>query len=123
MKSPRTIVCALLVMACCTRGLIEIATGCYFGQSTRLRSDSMSLAQATVLFSQEHGALPRYWSKLVETEPRYLDELPFDPWGAEYLLEIDPGGENLRVGTYGEDGVPGGRGDDEDVFGEWHARI
>lgn len=104
MKNPRTIACALLVMACCTRLAIDIATGCYFGLSTRLKADIMSLTKATILSDQEN------------------DAPPLDPWGNEYRLEVDASGEKFRVGTYGKDGVPGGKGDDEDVFGKWRAR-
>jgi general secretion pathway protein G len=46
-------------------------------------------------------------------------EFPVDPWGAPY--RYDPPGPDRaepRVYTYGADGLPGGEGEDADLFGD-----
>lgn len=52
-------------------------------------------------------------------EGGYLDKLPKDPWGREYLF-LSPG-ENADIDIYtlGRDGQPGGEGEDADV-GNWN---
>ena len=53
-------------------------------------------------------------------EGGYLDGLPKDPWGGEYLY-LKPGahGGEIEVFSYGADGAPGGEGPDADV-GSWN---
>jgi len=53
-------------------------------------------------------------------EGGYLDSLPKDPWGGEYLY-LKPGahGGEIEVFSYGADGTPGGEGPDADV-GSWN---
>jgi len=48
----------------------------------------------------------------------YLNRIPIDPWGNQYLY-MQPGlnGE-VDIYTYGRDGQPGGSGDDADI-GNW----
>ena len=43
---------------------------------------------------------------------RYLQELPNDPWGNEFLLDSSVG----LLATYGADALPGGKGSDEDAI-------
>ena len=53
-------------------------------------------------------------------EGGYLDGLPKDPWGGEYLY-LKPGahGGEIEGFSYGADGAPGGEGPDADV-GSWN---
>lgn len=60
----------------------------------------------------------------IAPEPRnfkkdgYLDRLPKDPWGRDYIY-ISPGDHgDFDIITYGRDGVPGGEGQDADI-GNW----
>ena len=46
---------------------------------------------------------------------RYMETFPIDPWGRPYVYIAAGGG--YRVLTYGADGVPGGKLEDEDVIG------
>jgi general secretion pathway protein G len=41
----------------------------------------------------------------------YLDRVPKDPWGHEYVYEYQPGGARPRIYSVGRDGQPG-TGDD-----------
>jgi hypothetical protein len=45
----------------------------------------------------------------------FLDELPKDPWGREYLYEPQTEDQPARVRTLGRDGRPGGSGLDKDL--------
>lgn len=61
----------------------------------------------------------------IAPEPRnfkkdgYLDRLPKDPWGRDYIY-ISPGDHgDFDIITYGRDGVPGGEDQDADI-GNWN---
>ncbi|MEY2907852.1 MAG: hypothetical protein RLZZ602_375 [Pseudomonadota bacterium] len=72
----------------------------------------------------EQGLLALVEPTTLEPEPRnfkqggYLEEVPMDPWGREYLY-LSPG-ENGEVDifSYGADGLPGGEGQNGDI-GNW----
>lgn len=60
----------------------------------------------------------------IAPEPRnfkkdgYLDRLPKDPWGREYVY-LSPGDHgDFDIITYGRDGAPGGEDQDADI-GNW----
>lgn len=72
----------------------------------------------------EQGLVALIEPSTLEPEPRsfkeggYLQEMPMDPWGREYLY-MSPG-ENSEVDifSYGADGLPGGEGQNADL-GNW----
>ena len=74
--------------------------------------------------STEQGLVALIEPSTLEPEPRnfkdggYLQEMPLDPWGREYLY-FSPG-ENSEVDlfSYGADGLPGGEGQNKDL-GNW----
>ena len=74
--------------------------------------------------STEQGLVALVEPSTLEPEPRnfkqggYLEEMPMDPWGREYLY-MSPG-ENGEVDlfSYGADGLPGGEGQNQDL-GNW----
>lgn len=76
--------------------------------------------------STEQGLVALVEPSTLEPEPRnfkqggYLQEVPVDPWGREYLY-LSPG-ENGEVDifSYGADGLPGGEGQNADL-GNWSA--
>ena len=107
---------ALIVMA------DKRQSGCYRGVETRSLTDIKMLEHAVMFYEAEFEVPLLTWSQLMEPDPPFVNEIPLDPWGAEYLLEVDPSHESFRIGTYGEDGIPGGSGDDADVFSEWRVR-
>jgi general secretion pathway protein G len=60
--------------------------------------------------------VPRNWAS-----GGYLDRLPADPWGGEYLY-LSPGAQGeIDVFTYGADGRSGGDGAAADI-GNWQLR-
>ena len=74
--------------------------------------------------STEQGLVALIEPSTLEPAPRnfkdggYLQEMPLDPWGREYLY-LSPG-ENSEVDlfSYGADGLPGGEGQNKDL-GNW----
>ena len=74
--------------------------------------------------STEQGLVAPIEPSTLSPEPRnfkdggYLQEMPLDPWGREYLY-LSPG-ENGEVDlfSYGADGLPGGEGQNKDL-GNW----
>jgi len=74
----------------------------------------------------EQGLIALVQPSTLEPEPRnfkqggYLQEVPIDPWGREYLY-LSPGeyGE-VDIFSYGADGLPGGESQNADL-GNWGA--
>ena len=53
----------------------------------------------------------------------YLDKIPTDPWGNEYLY-LNPGlNRDIDIYSLGRDGLPGGEGEDEEGFGKYYALL
>lgn len=74
--------------------------------------------------STEQGLVALVEPSTLEPEPRnfkqggYLEEVPLDPWGSEYLY-MSPGENNeVDLFSYGADGLPGGEGQNQDL-GNW----
>ena len=74
--------------------------------------------------STEQGLIALVEPSTLEPEPRnfktggYLEEVPMDPWGTEYLY-MSPGENNeVDLFSYGADGLPGGEGQNQDL-GNW----
>ena len=96
------------------------------------RADIAAITQALKLYRLDNTAYPTTEQGLVAlvqrptTQPQplnwkqggYLDRLPPDPWGREYVY-LSPGqrGE-IDVYSLGLDGQPGGEGENADV-GNW----
>ena len=51
----------------------------------------------------------------------YLNRMPVDPWGKQYLYMYPGLNSEIDVYTYGRDGQPGGSGDDADI-GNWDSQ-
>ena len=96
--------------------------GFYKSTETRLKVDIKVLESAVAFYEAELDEFPRRLSVLTEGREPFMNALPLDPWCAEYIFELGPSGENFRIGTYGADGLPGGKGAKKDIFSEWTAR-
>ncbi len=58
----------------------------------------------------EIGRIPKNYRK-----GGYLDRVPKDPWGNNYVY-VSPGSQgDFEITSYGADGVPGGDGEDADI--------
>ncbi|MFQ3334472.1 MAG: general secretion pathway protein G [Woeseiaceae bacterium] len=51
----------------------------------------------------------------------YLNRMPKDPWGNQYLYMYPGLNSEIDIYTYGRDGQPGGSGDDADI-GNWDSQ-
>lgn len=48
-------------------------------------------------------------------EGGFMEKLPNDPWDRPYDYELLEGGKTFRIRSYGNDGVEGGTGEDQDI--------
>jgi general secretion pathway protein G len=91
---------------------------------TRAKADIKAIESALNLFKIDNGFYPNTGEglqALVSAPPRarkwnpdgYLDKIPVDPWGAEYIYQSD--GRKIVVASTGADGVEGGEGYNADI--------
>ncbi|CEK10849.1 GspG family T2SS major pseudopilin variant LspG [Legionella hackeliae] len=99
----------------------------------KAKQDVLAIQNALDLYKLDNGSYPSTDQGLVSlvekptTNPiprdwkQYLQSLPKDPWGRDYLY-LNPGehGE-VDVFTLGADGQPGGTGINAEI-GNWNAR-
>lgn len=74
------------------------------------RQDMDTLRQAIQIYEMERGPLTA--SAIPELVGPYLQELPQDPWGAEYVICA----ENGLILTLGSDKEPGGEEEAADII-------
>ncbi len=96
---------------------------------TQAKLQIRNIEQALKLFKLDNGFYPstEQGLKALVTKPTtgripknyrkegYLERVPKDPWGNEYIY-ISPGQHgDYDIISYGADGVPGGEGEDADI--------
>ena len=99
-------------------------------QVTRVQQDIRGIENALKFYRLDNFAYPTSEQGLeaLVTKPAdpnirnwkgaYLDRLPKDPWGNQYLY-LNPGNNaEIDIYTLGRDGRPGGEGEDADI-GNW----
>ncbi|MDI9348286.1 MAG: type II secretion system protein GspG [Methylacidiphilales bacterium] len=74
--------------------------------------DFQSLQLVISLFALDNGFLPPQSTGLRSLNA-YLQRIPKDPWGREYLYEM-VSADDYRICTLGADGVVGGEGESID---------
>lgn len=93
------------------------------------RAQAANIAASLELFYIDHGRYPNETEGLAalidapaDAEANlwrgpYFKERQglIDPWGRDYLYEVDEGGEMFSVISFGRDGAEGGEGDDADI--------
>jgi general secretion pathway protein G len=91
---------------------------------TRAKVDIKAIESALNLFKIDNGFYPNSGeglTALVQAPPRarkwnpdgYLDKVPVDPWGTEYIYQSD--GRQIVIVSTGADGVEGGEGYNADI--------
>lgn len=99
----------------------------------KAKQDTLAIQNALDLYKLDNGFYPSTDQGLLalvekptsNPEPQnwkqYLQSLPKDPWGRDYLY-LSPGQHSdVDVFTYGADGQPGGEGVNAEI-GNWNAR-
>lgn len=102
-----------------------LLTACYGSHGHgyhKVKSDIIAIEHAAAEFAvQNGGAYPKNLEALVTPDEAgftYLnhDAIPLDPWGNPYVYELPAEEAGLpRIVSYGADGVPGGKGDAQDI--------
>lgn len=101
-------------------------------QENRVKADFSNFASALKLYKLDNFKFPSTEQGLealvskpsIPPEPKnykadgYMERLPLDPWGNEYLY-LSPGENGVfDIYTYGADGIAGGEGENADI-GNW----
>jgi general secretion pathway protein G len=77
----------------------------------RAHADFARISAALEVYRAEHGSIPDE-GDLSFLVPKYLPEVPTDAWGHPYGYASD--GQKPFLQAYGEDGLRGGNGADQD---------
>jgi len=109
--------------------LVTLVAPKIIGQTDKARvvkatADVKAIEQALNMFKLDNGFYPNTaegLNALVQAPPRakkfnpdgYLDKLPIDPWGNEYVYMSD--GRQIVIASLGADGVEGGEGYNADI--------
>lgn len=111
---------------------VQLAGRPYEARAAAVQAQLENFQLALQLYRMDQGDYPTLRQGLralvqpSESEPRpkrfpqdgYLDkkEVPLDPWGNEYVYLV-PGsnGEAFEILSYGQDGEPGGEGENRDL--------
>ncbi len=102
--------------------LMALSTACT-GSSlqspqARAMAEMAQIAGAVESYAMEHGGLlPTDLEDLVTPDEQgyvYLKSVPLDPWGHEYVFEIEPR-SGFDLISFGPDGAPGGESDAADL--------
>jgi general secretion pathway protein G len=89
----------------------DIATLSQLLQQYRLDNDKLPTAEQGLNALVANPGDTQNWRG-----PYISKSLPTDPWGNEYIYDVD--GENFLITSYGADGAPGGDGDNSDITNE-----
>jgi general secretion pathway protein G len=91
------------------------------GQRSAAQTQISNFESALDSYRLDVGEYPKTLEGLVENDsgrdswagPYIRGELPKDPWGNDYFYQ--PGDKDFVLMSYGKDGTPGGKEDDEDI--------
>lgn len=105
--------------------VMNVAGSVSTGRKTTAKAMLVELGQAVDTFKLNHGKLPSSLQDLV-TAPGWVRSgyptggylktktVPPDPWGGAYAYSVESNGE-YRLLSFGQDGQPGGEGDNADI--------
>jgi len=108
-------------------GIVALNAGRLFGEAKadKVKADAKVIGDAILLFSKDCGGLPGGLEDLIQNPGVDNWRGPYiqggvkaikDPWGKPYVYEPSSGTPPYRIGSYGQDGAPGGSGEAADIF-------
>ena len=91
------------------------------GQRATAASQISNIETSLDQYRLDVGRYPETLEGLIENDtgrdvwagPYLRGELPKDPWGNDYFYQV--GEKDFVLMSYGQDGTPGGEGDDADI--------
>lgn len=117
--SPRVSLTELLILVAVAAALVGVAvpisqSGIHWTRAA-VREDLDTVRQAIALYESQNR--PLSGTDLHPLIGLYLQEVPKDPWGNEYLVAADIG----LVLTFGADAKPGGTDEASDIIVQFRA--
>lgn len=118
------LILGILYVEASTPVLRQTVSGANKVKVVRARGDLRHIADQVRCFATEQRRYPRALPELYEQpidatdwpEGGYLERLPEDPWGGDYILVLPAGNpEAFYVLSLGADNAPGGEGWDADL--------
>lgn len=83
------------------------------GKRAAAKLQIKNIEGALGMYFTDHYEYPDSLSALV---PKYMPKIPNDPWGNPYFFSsVSQHNQEVDIASYGQDGVPGGTGDNADV--------
>jgi hypothetical protein len=104
------IICVAIVLACAGASVPTFQKGICESPTAKARQDLDTIRNAIVLHDAQNR--PLTGTSFRPLLGRYLQEIPRDPWGNDYVLAADAG----LILTWGADGKPGGIEEDDDLI-------
>ncbi|MDC0712172.1 type II secretion system protein GspG [Stigmatella sp. ncwal1] len=106
----------LLLVVALVLGAVAVPTTLALGRKqdpsyALVHADFAVMSAALEKYRAAHGTLPEEGA-LDFLVPEYLPELPLDPWGRPYVYLFN--GQQVFLATFGEDGLRGGSGTEQD---------
>ena len=109
---PRLIVVALAFSSC--RGTQDSESATHDSAIETTKSRLIKFEDGLALYKLKNR---RYPDRVEQLVPKYLTHLPTDGWGNAFIYERIPGSQTgMRLRSYGADGVPGGTGENADLW-------
>lgn len=77
----------------------------------KIKNDFLAIETAMELYKLDNGIYPNAANGVINLTRadnsirRYLSVVPTDPWGNEYILELEPGATNFIIISTGPDGL------------------
>lgn len=82
-------------------------------RTTKAQNDIRTLSSVLGLYKLDNFNYPGTGGGLNELVGKYLEKLPKDPWGRDYIYLTS--GDDYQLYSYGADGIAGGSGENQDV--------
>lgn len=83
---------------------------------TRAKTDLNMFKHGLEMYVADKGQYPTESEGLSALEGLYIQKLPIDPWGRNYIYRLPgPDGKPFDILSYGEDAKPGGDEADKDL--------
>jgi general secretion pathway protein G len=99
----------------------RLVTRAEHAKRTATKAQIKQFCNAVDMFKLENGKYPDTLQELMnppadaKKREAFMDQIPKDPWGNEYVYRRGTGNRPYEIISYGANGTEGGEGEDADV--------